>query len=147
MYSVSNKKNIKNKTKKIDFTILEGFDMASKDKVFKINESNIREIKIMNMKLANPLASKKVLKKYDKLIEYLTEVLVDDDDTGDVTRKALDRIEKFRLEIKIKYRNFLKQKELEQMGKKLVIIKKELLKKEQIIRNSYENIETNHRSK
>ena len=144
MYSISNKKI---KSKSIDISILDGFDMASKDKVFKINDSNIREIKIINKKLANPLVSKKVFKKYDKLIEYLTDVIVDDDDSGDTVRKALDRIEKFRLEIKIKYRNFLKQKELEQMGKKLVIMQKELIKKEQIIRNSYENIETNHRSK
>lgn len=144
MYSISNKKI---KSKSIDISILDGFDMASKDKIFKINGSNIREIKIINKKLANPLVSKKVFKKYDKLIEYLTDVIVDDDDSGDTTRKALDRIEKFRLEIKIKYRNFLKQKELEQMGKKLVIMQKELVKKEQIIRNSYEKIETNNRSK
>lgn len=147
MYSISNKKSIKNKSKNINISILDGFDMASKDKVFKINGSNIREIKIINKKLANPLVSKKVFKKYDKLIEYLTDVIVDDDDSGDAVRKALDRIEKFRLEIKIKYRNFLKQKELEQMGKKLVIMQKELIKKEQIIRNSYEKIETNNRSK
>lgn len=146
MYSISNKK-IKSKSKSIDISILDGFDMASKDKVFKINDYNIREIKIINKKLANPLVSKKVFKKYDKLIEYLTDVIVDDDDSGDTVRKALDRIEKFRLEIKIKYRNFLKQKELEQMGKKLVIMQKELIKKEQIIRNSYEKIETNNRSK
>ena len=49
------------------------------------------------------------MKKYDKLIKYLTELLVSADDTGDAMREALNQIEKFRLEIKIKYRKFLKR--------------------------------------
>ncbi len=34
------------------------------------------------------------MKKYDKLIKYLTELLVSDDDTGDVMREALNQIVK-----------------------------------------------------
>ncbi len=144
MYSISEKKY----KGKIDTISINGFPMGSKDKVFKINNNNIREIKISSRKLANPLASKKVMKQYNKLIEFLTDALLDEDDDGETCREALNQIEKFRLQIKNKYREFLKQKELEKMSKQLVLLKKELLKKEIQIRNSYlEYMETNRRSK
>lgn len=145
MYFVSEKVS---KGKVTDTISINGFPMGSNDKVFKINNCKIRKIKIANKKLANPLASKKVMKQYNKLIEYLTEALLDDDDDGETCRIALNQIEKFRLQIKNKYREFLKQKELEKMSKQLVLLKKELLKKEIQIRDSYlEYMETNKRSK
>ena len=65
MYSVSEKKY----KGKIDTISINGFPMGSKDKVFKINNNNIRKIKISSRKLANPLASKKVMKQYNKLLD------------------------------------------------------------------------------
>ena len=85
MYSVSEKKT---KGKIIDTISINGFPMGSKDKVFKISNSKVRKIKITNKKLANPLVSKKVMKQYNKLIEYLTESLLDEDDDGE--KKNLD---------------------------------------------------------
>lgn len=145
MYSVSEKKT---KGKIIDTISINGFPMGSKDKVFKISNSKVRKIKITNKKLANPLVSKKVMKQYNKLIEYLTESLLDEDDDGETCREALNQIEKFRLIIKNKYREFLKKKEIETMSKQLVLLKKELLKKEIQIRDSYlEYVDSNKRSK
>lgn len=150
MYSVSNKK-YKNKGKILDKTELidiSGFMMSSKKKVFKINDTEVREIKVVNKKLANPLVSRKVNTKYKKLIVYLTDLLVDDDDTGDSFREALNQIEKFRLEIKNKYREFLKQKELEMMSKQLTALKKEANERLLEIQNSYEELmNENKRSK
>ena len=145
MYSISEKKT---KGKIIDTISINGFPMGSKDKVFKISNSKVRKIKITNKKLANPLVSKEVMKQYNKLIEYLTESLLDEDDDGETCREALNQIEKFRLIIKNKYREFLKKKEIETMSKQLVLLKKELLKKEIQIRDSYlEYIDSNKRSK
>lgn len=145
MYSISNNKR---KGKIIDMININGFPMGSKDKVFKIGNSKVRKIKIANKKLANPLASKKVMAKYNKLIEYLTDALLDEDDDGETCREALNQVEKFRLEIKNKYREFLKKKELEKMSKQLVLLKKELAKKELQIRESYlEYMESNKRSR
>ena len=145
MYSVS---EVKTKGKIIDMVNINGFPMGSENKIFKINNCKIRKIKIANRNLANPLASKKVMKQYNKLIEYLTEALIDEDDDGETCREALNQIEKFRLQIKNKYREFLKKKELEKMSKQLVLLQKELMKKEIQIRNSYlEYMETNKRSK
>ena len=149
MYSVDNKK--KNKNKLIDKTELielEGFMMGSKNKTFKIGENEVRDIKVVDTKLATALVNKQVSKKYEKLINYLTELLVDDDDSGDTYREALNQIEKFRQEIKNKYRKFLKQKELEMMSKKLVILQKEATKKLYEIRDNYYKYQNeNRRSK
>lgn len=139
MYSVmgndyANNGNLVDKTELIELT---GFMMASKSKVFKINGCDIREIKVINKRLANPLVSKKVMKKYSKLIAYLTELLIDDDDSGETFREALNQIEKFRLEIKVKYREFLKQKELEMMSKQLMALQKEAKTRLEEIRTSY----------
>ena len=150
MYSVEKKK--KNKNKLIDETELvelDGFMMGSKNKTFKIDGSEVRDIKVVDTKLASALVNKQVSKKYEKLIIYLTELLVDDDDdSGETYREALNQIEKFRQEIKNKYRKFLKQKELEMMSKKLIILQKEANKRLLEIQNNiykYEN--ENRRSK
>jgi predicted nucleotide-binding protein (sugar kinase/HSP70/actin superfamily) len=149
MYSVDSKK--KNKNKLIDKTEiieLEGFMMGSKNKTFKIEGNEVRDIKVIDTKLASGLVNKQVLKKYQKLIEYLTELLVSDDDSGDTYREALNQIEKFRQEIKNKYRKYLKQKELETMSKKLVILQKEATKRLFEIQNNVYNYENeNRRSK
>ena len=148
MYSVDSKK--KNKNKLIDKTEiieLDGFMMGSKNKTFKIDGNEVRDIKVVDTKLASSLVNKQVSKKYEKLINYLTELLIDDDDSGETYREALNQIEKFRQEIKNKYRKFLKQKELEMMSKKLVVLQKEANKRLLEIQNSYKYENENRRSK
>ena len=139
MYSVSNMKYV-NKGKIVDKTELidlNGFLMASKNKVFKIQGENIREIRVIDKQLAHPLASKKVLQKYHHLLSVLTEYLIDDDDSGESCREALNEIEKFRIEIKNKYRLFLTKQELETMKNKLLLLQKEAQQKLMIIQNQY----------
>lgn len=139
MYSVSNLKYV-NKGRLLDKTELldiDGFLMASKNKVFQIQGCRIREIKVVQKKLANPLVSKKVFLKYERLITLLTELLLEDDDSGETCREALNHIEKFRLEIKNKYRAYLKKAELEYMSKQLMILQKEAQKRLLEIHNSY----------
>lgn len=123
MYQI---KKQKRKTKKIEFSDkIYAFPMASPKKVFEIGKCKVRNIIIMNTKLAYPLISKKVAKEYQKLITILMDLLTSDDDTGESFKEALNRIEKFRQEIKNKYRHFLKQKELEEMAKQLKIFQRE----------------------
>ncbi len=123
MYHVTRKKK---KLKKIEFSDkITGFPMGSPKKTFVIEQEKIKNIIVINSKLAHPLAAKKVSKEYQRLIAVLMELLTSDDDTGESLREALNRIEKFRQEIKNKYRDFLKKKELEEMGKQLKLFQKE----------------------
>ncbi len=136
MYTINNSKKEKI-TIKEELINIDGFLMASKRKTFKINGAEIREIKVVNKKFANPLVYKKVLQKYNTLISLLTDLLVSDDDSGDSYREALNQIEKFRMEIKNKYRRYLKKNELEKMSKQLMTLKKEATKKIIELQNSY----------
>lgn len=129
------------------FDLSSYFQMETKNKTFRINGEEISNIRITNKYLANPIVTAKVLKKYKKLIEYLTELLIDDDDSGDSYREALNQIEKFRLEIKNKYRDFLLKKELEMMSKQLVLLQKEANNRLLELHNSYMEMLSNRRSK
>ena len=132
----------KKKLKKIEFSDkIYGYPMASPKKTFKIADDKVRNIIILSSKLAHPLAAEEVGKKYQRLIMTLMELLTSDDETGETFREALNRIEKFRQEIKNKYRHFLKQKELEEMGKQLQLFQKEANLRFMQLQNAlYENI-------
>lgn len=108
----------------IEWNEFNGFKMVSRTG-FHVNNEVIKLITVMDKKLAHPFVEKKVMGKYNKLVPILTELIISDDDSGDSFREALNHIEKFRLEIKVKYRDFLKKKELELMSKQLSTLKKE----------------------
>ena len=94
----------------IEWNEFNGFKMLSR-KGFHINGEVIKIINVVDKTLAHPVVYKKVMGKYSDLVPVLTEMLISDDDSGDSFREALNHIEKFRLEIKNKYREFLKKKE------------------------------------
>ena len=114
-----------------------GFVLGSRNKIFKIAGMAVKNIIIYTKRLASVLVTEKVITKFQKLLLLLTELLVDDDDSGDTFREALNHIEKFRLEIKNKYRNYLKQKELEMMSKQLTSLQKVANERLLEIHNSY----------
>lgn len=147
MFSLNKKKKIKKKIN--DINLIDGFSMGSKNKVFKIASEKVKDIIVYNSKLINNLVSKKVITIYNKLIAYLTELILNSDDTdpGAAMREALNQIEKFRLEIKIKYRKYLKKKELEMMSKKLVKMQKIANDRLLEIHNSYVEMLSNKRSR
>lgn len=144
MYSINNK--IINGSMEISDE-LDWFPMGTDEKVFNISGCGVSKIHISSHELASPLVTAKVLKKYERLIKYLTELLIDDDDTGDAMREALNQIEKFRLEIKNKYREYLKRKELEMMSKQLVALQKAANERLLEIHNSYLEMIESKRSK
>ena len=128
MYSISKKKVVKKKWKYQDFDQiknLDGFLMPSRGNKFRIHEMVVKDILVVDVMLAKGLVRDYVDKKYKKLIAELTELLISDDDTGEPFRIALNRIEKFRLEVKNKYRIYLEKKELEIMAKQLSTLQKQ----------------------
>lgn len=128
MYSISRKKVIMKKWKFKNFESLynlDGFLMPSSRNGFNICDQKITHINVVDTELAKTLVRKFVSTKYKKLIKTLTELLISDDDSGDTFRLALDKIEKFRMEVKNKYRRFLEQKELEIMAKQLSALQKQ----------------------
>jgi len=146
MYSINSDWRIKGKIG--DLVEIEGFTMGSTNKVYKVSGAQIKAISISDKELANPYVSKIVFSKYHKLFEYVTNVLIDDDDeSGETCREALNHTEKFRLEIKNKYRDYLKRKELDMLAKQLMILQKELSERLIQIRESLYNVKEERRSK
>ena len=135
----------KKKAKKV-FIITDGYLMHSKNKTFKIENTDISNITITNKKFIHPFVYKIVMKKYNKLIQILTELLVSDD-SGNASMEVLNMIEKFKQEIKNKYRSYLKRRELEEMATKLKFIEKQAKINNEIFINSYFSEKTSNRSK
>lgn len=142
MYRVNNKKIKKGKmTTKINIINLDGYVMHTKNKYFIIEGEKVTDIKVINKTLINGVVTEIVEKKFKKLIKELTELFInEDDDTEGSMNEVLNRIEKFRQEIKNKYRAYLKEEDLKLMGNRLKKLQREAnKKKEELINYQLEN--------
>ena len=107
MYVISKYSNIGNLLDLDRLSNLISFPMSSNKKVFTINGCKITDIEICNKKMAYPIASKKANKKYRDLIKILTDLLVDNDDSGETGRVEINQIESIRIMIKNEYKNII----------------------------------------
>ncbi len=124
----------------------DGIMMGSRGKTFNIDGMKVKNILIVDKLMANFFVTCLVGKKYNKLIDKLMILLTSDDDTGDCFREALNIIEKFRLEIKIKYRKFLEKKILKQMALQLKQLQKEAENRFLELQNYYSEKMENNKS-
>ncbi len=113
-----------------------GYPMVSKSHSVVIQGSPIKNILVMDSELIYVLVSKKVKVKYERLIKILTELLISGDDEGGSIQEAMNLIEKFRLEVKNKYRKYLKEKEIREMSVQLKVMQQVALQKEMEIKAS-----------
>ncbi len=97
------------KKKGLNFTPTKQFDGAVA----------VEEMILYDPDLISAVITKKVMKKYEKLLRQLETLFDADDDSGTALEEALNLMEKFRQEISTKYLKFLKEKELEMMGRRL----------------------------
>ena len=142
MYKVNNKKQNKGKmTTKINIINLDGYVMHTKNNYFIIEGEKITDIKVINKTLINSVITEIVEKKFKKLIKELTELFINDDEDAEGSMdEVLNRIEKFRQEIKNKYRAYLKAEDLKLMGNRLKKLQREAkIKKEELINYQLEN--------
>ena len=142
MYIVENKKIKYKLTDKKALSSLEGYPFGRKS--HKIAGVEVIGLTICNKKLVHPIVKKQVDKKYQKLINLLTELLISDDESGTPLMEALNQIEKFRQMIKNKYRDYLTKKDLEMMSKQLSLLQKQA--KEKLMEINYAMQETKQRS-
>lgn len=117
--------SLKGQFKNSDFEKLDSFLVSSRNGCLAVMGQKISTLKIYDVVLARPMVSRMANNKYKKLLMSVTELLISDDDTGDAFRMALNQIEKFRQEVKNKYRMFLERKELNLMAKQLSALQEE----------------------
>jgi len=150
MYALKKVKIPRTKRTKLiikDLTNLEGFLMPTRSKKFTIEDMIVENLILTNKKLVYPIVSKKVNKLYKRLLLILTELLTTDDDSGQTYAEALNQIERFRLQIKNKYRYYLNQKELQTMSNQLKLIQIEAKKRLFEIEDTYNIINTSGKSR
>ena len=138
-YSLRKVKIPKTKRTKYELLYLDnivGFSMPKR------KDFSVDNINLYNKYFCHHLVIKKVNKLYNKLLLLLTELLVTDDESGDTYREALNQIERFRIQIKNKYRMFLERKELEEMSKQLKLLQMEAKNKMISVNMSYQNLNT-----
>lgn len=123
-----------------DEVVLCGYKLPSRNKNFIIGDELVTNLIITNKKLAHPFVSRAAFKKYNRLLEELTELFVEEGDSSSGMNEILNKIERFREEIKRKYRKYLKRKELEEMAKSLKMLKKQASEQQLLI---YYNKEMN----
>lgn len=148
MYKVKNNTRKGKVTNNIDFINLDGFVMPSKKKYFMIDGEKITDIKIVQGDLINDIVSKTVMKKYRKLVKEITDLLFDDDESEGSMNEVLNRINKFKREIKNKYHSYLEKEKIDKMNKELRVIEKEAKSRlEEMLNYSLfnENVNTRNR--
>jgi hypothetical protein len=148
MYKVKNNTRKGKVTNNIDFINLDGFVMPSKKKYFMIDGEKITDIKIVQGDLINDIVSKTVMKKYRKLVKEITDLLFDDDESEGSMNEVLNRINKFKHEIKNKYHSYLEKEKIDKMNKELRVIEKEAKSRiEEMLNYSLfnENVNTRNR--
>lgn len=116
--------------------IKEGYNLISKKDNFVVNKTKVSAVKVTDKELVENLVHKKVEINYQELLDFLAELLIADDDTGQSARIMLDKIEFFRQQIKNKYKDYLTKKELALMAKQLTKLQKEARLKFIMIQNA-----------
>ena len=109
----------------MEYDKLTGYDITPKKKKTFADCIQVNKMILIQPSLIEKLVHKKVDRHFKRLLMMVTMLLESDDDTGTSLRECLNEIEKFRLEIKNKYRDYLTKEELNLMAKKLMILKEE----------------------
>lgn len=122
-------------------------DKIEEYKLYPKNSFPYRGIPVESISLINPslienVIKKKIKRKLDFYLKYLIEV-VDNDDTGESHREALNELEKFKSMIEYKYRKFLNDRYVNLVNKKISLLEKQIEAK--IVNIDIKEQETRHR--
>ena len=133
-------KVVRSSTKKIrkldgKICIVDGYMLKSRSRSFTFLKTSVSNIRVINREFIHNLVKKKVDIRFENLMKKLVLLLISDDDTGESARLILDRVERFRQEIKNKYKMYLTKKELDEMAKQLIHLQKEAQMKMILISN------------
>lgn len=133
--------------------IVDGYMLKPRGRNFTVLKTSVSNIRVISREFIHTLVKKKVDIRFESLMKKLVLLLISDDDTGESARLILDRVERFRQEIKNKYKMYLTKKELEEMAKQLVHMQKEarmkmiLIANRQVFDMPERQVEVSHRSR
>lgn len=148
----------------IDYKNIAGFKVKPKNGK-KYGGVEVNEMLIIKPDFIDIILKRKIGKKLESYLNYLIEVLDDDDTDGAKLAQTLNDIERYRITINNTYKKYLDEKYLEILLRKLKLVEENLkekmqlfyqkvqkqieekIKKEQMMYESYEEEKTSRRSK
>lgn len=115
----------------IDYKNIAGFKVKPKNGK-KYGGVDVNEMLIIKPDFIDIILKRKIGKKLESYINYLIEVLEDDDTDGAKLAQTLNDIERYRTTINNTYRKYLDTKYLEILLRKLKLVEEKLNEKMQI---------------
>ena len=116
---------VKNKDSKdikyFEYDKISGYNIKPNPNLKFQDAINVNRMILINPSLIEKMIDKKIKRKFDYLINLLSVVYENDDDTGTGLQLALDEAEKFRMELINKYKKYINEEKIELMLKKISI--------------------------
>ena len=130
---------VKNKDSKdikyFEYDKISGYNIKPNPNLKFQDAINVNRMILINPSLIEKMVDRKIKRRFDYLINLLSIVYENDDESGDGLQLALDEAEKFRNELCNKYREYVKKEKLELLLKKIAILEDELYLRMQYIMN------------
>ncbi len=120
------KTNDSKEIKYFEYDKISGYNIKPNPKLKFQDAINVNKMILINPSLIEKMVDKKVKRKFDYLINLLSVVYENDDDTGEGLRLALNEAEKFRMELCNKYKQYIKEEKYDLLLKKIAILEDEL---------------------
>jgi len=108
-----------------EYDKLEGYDVTPKKNRPFQDSIQVNKMILINESLIQKMIQKKLNKRFQKLLCDVNLLFESDDETGAGLREVLNQLERFKMEVKNKYRKYMEKEELLLLGKKLSILQNE----------------------
>ena len=119
----------KDECKKEDVIInpvkLKGFKVKPKN-VIKYKTGKVDEVVLIDSNVIDSVLKRKIKNKLDEYLEYIMNIVEDDDTTGGTIREAKDELARYKSIIKRKYKKYLEERYVELLLKKIELLEYEL---------------------
>ena len=124
--------------KYFEYDKISGYNIKPNPKLKFQDAINVNRMILINPTLIEKMVDKKIKRKFNYLINLLSVVYENDDDTGEGLKLALNEAEKFRMELINKYKKYVNEEKMELLLKKIAILEDELyLRMQYVINKAY----------
>ena len=128
---------VKNKDSKeikyFEYDKISGYNIKPNPNLKFQDAINVNKMILINPSLIEKMVDKKIKRRFDYLINLLSVVYENDDDTGEGLKLALNEAEKFRTELNNKYRQYINEEKFDLLQKKIAILEDELYLRMQFV--------------
>jgi len=104
---------------------LKGFKVQPKNEI-KYGTGKIDEVILIDSNVIDNVLKRKIKNKLDDYLEYIMDIVEDDDTAGSTIRETKDDLARYKSIIKRKYKKYLDERYVELLMKKIELLEYEL---------------------